>query len=331
MINNDSMVESPVSNGFSTSLGALIMGLVFLLGVPGNLFIVWSILARTRHRSVTTILILNLACADGFLMALTIFFIVYLSKQTWVFGLPMCKALFYLCNSNMYASIFLITLMSVNRMVAVLFPTKVFSWASKKIVKREIAIMWLLVMVISVPSLVFRDTMVIRDEMNITKLVCAPNHTLPRYVSSPWLHLKIILLSICCLDSLVSAAATTQQLSLNLSISLSAGEASVHPGNSGRIHSSLHCHHHQLRPHPEASEANQVQPESPKREAHPGYRGDVWHLLAAVPHCQHGAGVLGCVHCMSCVRLTELLFKPCFVLSKVAAQWYEDASPTKKE
>ncbi|XP_028988884.1 leukotriene B4 receptor 2b [Betta splendens] len=183
MTNNGSAVDTPVSNGYASSLGALIMALVFLLGVPGNLFIVWSILARTRQRSVTTILILNLACADGCLMALTVFFIIYLSKQTWVFGLPMCKALFYLCNANMYASIFLITLMSANRMVAVVFPAKVFSWASKTIVKREIAVMWLLVMVISLPPLVFRDTILVEDKaLNMTKLVCAPNHTLPRYL-----------------------------------------------------------------------------------------------------------------------------------------------------
>ncbi|KAL0201131.1 hypothetical protein M9458_004318, partial [Cirrhinus mrigala] len=49
------------------TFGALILSIVFLLGVPGNLFIIWSILARARKRSVTTLLILNLAFADGFL------------------------------------------------------------------------------------------------------------------------------------------------------------------------------------------------------------------------------------------------------------------------
>ncbi|XP_076600385.1 leukotriene B4 receptor 2b [Chaetodon auriga] len=174
--------DSVVSNDFSTALGALILSLVFLLGVPGNLFIVWSILARTRRRSVTTLLILNLACADGFLMALTIFFIVYLAKQTWVFGDIMCKGLFYLCNSNMYASIFLITLMSVHRLVAVVFPKKVHSLASKKIVRRMIIGMWVVVMVIAIPSLVFRDVREDKDERNKKRLVCAPNHTLPRHV-----------------------------------------------------------------------------------------------------------------------------------------------------
>ncbi|XP_017266267.1 leukotriene B4 receptor 2b [Kryptolebias marmoratus] len=177
----DIVDESAVSSDLSTALGALILSLVFLLGVPGNFFIIWSILARIRHRSVTTILILNLACADGCLMALTIFFIIYLAKQTWIFGDFMCKSLFYLCNANMYASIFLITLMSAHRMVAVLFPRKLHR-ITRKIMIKVIVGMWVLVMMISLPSLVFRDVRVDHDEMNKTRNVCSPNHTEPRHV-----------------------------------------------------------------------------------------------------------------------------------------------------
>uniref|UniRef100_A0A3Q4HTH4 Leukotriene B4 receptor 2b n=1 Tax=Neolamprologus brichardi TaxID=32507 RepID=A0A3Q4HTH4_NEOBR len=166
------------------TIGALILSLVFLLGVPGNLFIVWSILARIRQRSVTTLLILNLACADGFLMALTIFFIIYLAMQTWVFGNTMCKIVFYLCNSNMYASIFLITLMSVNRLLAVVFPHTLYHLITRKVVRRVILGTWVLVMAISIPSLVFRDVKEETDDMNQTIYVCVPNHTLRRHVST---------------------------------------------------------------------------------------------------------------------------------------------------
>lgn len=174
--------DSLVSNDFSTTLGALILGLVFLLGVPGNFFIVWSILARIRRHSVTTFLILNLACADGFLMALTVFFVIYLAKQSWIFGNPMCKALFYLCNTNMYASIFLITLMSVHRFVAVVLPTKVSLIASPRIAKRVVLGMWVLVFIISIPSLVFRNIREDDDEYGRPRMVCAPNHTIPSHV-----------------------------------------------------------------------------------------------------------------------------------------------------
>uniref|UniRef100_A0A3Q4HTQ7 Leukotriene B4 receptor 2b n=1 Tax=Neolamprologus brichardi TaxID=32507 RepID=A0A3Q4HTQ7_NEOBR len=164
--------ENAVQNKYSTAIGALILSLVFLLGVPGNLFIVWSILARIRQRSVTTLLILNLACADGFLMALTIFFIIYLAMQTWVFGNTMCKIVFYLCNSNMYASIFLITLMSVNRLLAVVFPHTLYHLITRKVVRRVILGTWVLVMAISIPSLVFRDVKEETDDMNQTIYVC---------------------------------------------------------------------------------------------------------------------------------------------------------------
>ncbi|XP_037313472.2 leukotriene B4 receptor 2b [Pungitius pungitius] len=181
---NDTNIEneSVVSNDFSTTLGALILGVVFLVGVPGNFFIVWSILARTRRRSVTTLLILNLAVADGSLMAITVFFIVYLAKQSWVFGEVMCKGLFYLCNTNMYASIFLITLMSVHRFVAVVLPRRMSSLITMKVVRRVIVCTWVSVMVISIPSLVFRDVREDRDENNITRHVCTPNHTRPQHV-----------------------------------------------------------------------------------------------------------------------------------------------------
>ncbi|KAF3857933.1 hypothetical protein F7725_011134 [Dissostichus mawsoni] len=118
--------------------------------------IVWSILARIKRRSVTTLLILNLACADASSWS-SPFFIVYLTMQTWVFGDAMCKCLFYLCNANMYASIFLITLMSVHRMVTVVMPRSLSTLVSKKVVRRVICCTWVLVMLIAIPSLVFRD------------------------------------------------------------------------------------------------------------------------------------------------------------------------------
>lgn len=149
--------ETIVDNKTATTMGALILSLVFLLGFPGNLFIIWSILARARKHSVTTLLILNLAIADGSLMALTPFFIVYLVMKTWVFGNMMCKILFYLCLANMYASIQLIMLMSVYRLVAVLWPRRISVITGRKTVMRVLAVVWVLVMVASIPALIFRQ------------------------------------------------------------------------------------------------------------------------------------------------------------------------------
>ncbi|CAK6975528.1 uncharacterized protein si:ch211-163c2.2 [Scomber scombrus] len=150
---NETIVDSQVG----TAMGALILGLVFLLGFPGNLFIIWSILARARKQSITTLLILNLAIADGSLMALTPFFIIYLVMKKWVFGNVMCKIIFYLCLVNMYASIQLIMLMSVYRLVAVLWPQRVSAITGQRTVLRMLAVVWVVVMVASVPAIIFRS------------------------------------------------------------------------------------------------------------------------------------------------------------------------------
>ncbi|XP_030609654.1 leukotriene B4 receptor 1-like [Archocentrus centrarchus] len=170
---NETIVGTPAS----TSMGALILSLVFVVGCPGNLFVIWSILARARKQSVTTLLILNLAIADGSLMALTPFFIIYLVKQNWVFGNIMCKVLFYLCLANMYASIQLIMLMSVYRLVAVVWPQRVSIITSQKTVPRVLAVVWALVIIASVPAVLFREA-----RENESRKVCNSFHDLCSHV-----------------------------------------------------------------------------------------------------------------------------------------------------
>ncbi|KAK9524918.1 hypothetical protein VZT92_017276 [Zoarces viviparus] len=164
-----------VNSNAGTNMGALILSLVFLLGFPGNLFIIWSVLARARRHSVTTLLILNLAIADGSLMGLTPFFVVYLIMKKWVFGRAMCKILFYLCLVNMYASIQLIMLMSIYRLVAVLWPQRVSIITGRKTVLRVLAVLWVVVMVASIPAIIFRD---VKNGKNGTN-VCEPAHNHP--------------------------------------------------------------------------------------------------------------------------------------------------------
>ncbi|KAM9501491.1 leukotriene B4 receptor 2b [Clarias gariepinus] len=168
----------PSDSTVSFFIGTFVLAIVFLLGVPGNLFIIWSILARARQRSVTTLIILNLACADGAIMCLTIFFIVYLAKQSWVFGRFMCKLLFYLCNTNMYASIMLITLMSVHRLVTVLRPQDAHLFKRRRNVLSVLTMLWVLVFTLAIPAFIFRDV----EEKLCSQVVCSHKHTDPKYV-----------------------------------------------------------------------------------------------------------------------------------------------------
>lgn len=111
------------------------------------------------------------------------------------------------------------------------------------------------------------------------------------------MNLTTALISLCLVwtDPCTSAEAHAiiiHDLFFSLS-SLRAGTVSVRLRDSGGIHRPLRNHHNQLRAHPAAPQADQVPANHPQREAHPGHRGDVRRLLAAVPRRQHGAGVGG--------------------------------------
>ncbi|XP_051757002.1 leukotriene B4 receptor 2a [Ctenopharyngodon idella] len=177
-----------MSNTVGAFTGAVILSLVFLLGVPGNVFIIWSILARARKRSVTTLLILNLAFADGFLMLLTPFFMVYLAKRSWIFSEALCKVLFYLCCANMYASILLIMLMSLHRLVAIVWPKHIAAVTDRKALTRVLVGLWVLALGLSVPVLVYRKVTptgngtATGNGTEPQSFVCGCTHPQPRYV-----------------------------------------------------------------------------------------------------------------------------------------------------
>uniref|UniRef100_A0A672M3E0 G-protein coupled receptors family 1 profile domain-containing protein n=1 Tax=Sinocyclocheilus grahami TaxID=75366 RepID=A0A672M3E0_SINGR len=177
----NNVTDTAVRRSAGSITGAVILCLFLPIGVSGNLLIIWSMLAHTRHRSITTLLILNLAFADKFLMFLMPFFIVYLLRRNWIFTLPLCKILLYLCSANMYALIFLITLMSLHRMVAVVWWKHVGVLTDRRVIIRVLIGLWIFALGISVPNSVFWTTFWSEQEPKF--LMCARKHPLPQDVS----------------------------------------------------------------------------------------------------------------------------------------------------
>lgn len=153
----------PPSSSFTLSKTALaqvsitFLTLAFLLGFPGNLFVVWSVLCRVRKRSVTCILVLNLALADAFLLLTAPLFLRYLAKGLdWEFGSAMCKLVHYLSNVNMYVSIYLICLMSMDRWLAVTKPFLSQRLRTKRPLLALLMGIWILAFILSLPMAFYR-------------------------------------------------------------------------------------------------------------------------------------------------------------------------------
>ncbi|MEQ2157321.1 hypothetical protein GOODEAATRI_000610 [Goodea atripinnis] len=133
-----------------TVVACVILGLSFLVGAPGNLLVIWTILRHVKQRSHTVVLILHLAAAD-LVVLITLPLWIYSLAQSWVFGLTCCKAMVFVINACMYSSVFLITLMSVERFVAVRYPFVSAVWKRKHALNKVLLALWSAAFLFSIP------------------------------------------------------------------------------------------------------------------------------------------------------------------------------------
>lgn len=149
-MNNSSTVSEWNVSGMAASG---ILGLAFLLGAPGNLLVMWTIVQHVKLRSFTVVLIFHLAVAD-LLVVITLPFWIYSLAQSWIFGPVACKAVVYVVCSCMYSSVFLLTAMSVERYVAIRYPFSLMSQKRTVILVKLLAGIWVLGFLFAIPSII---------------------------------------------------------------------------------------------------------------------------------------------------------------------------------
>ncbi|XP_068107317.1 leukotriene B4 receptor 1-like [Hyperolius riggenbachi] len=152
---------NPVFSSASANLGIAILSLAFVIGFPGNAFVIWTILTQVKKRTVTCILILHLAIADIIVILTAPIFLHLLSTHSWVYGNVVCKLCHYIGNVSMYASIFLITFMSMDRFFAVSRPFTSQKIRTKPIVRSIVLVIWILATLFSIPSPINRSVEII--------------------------------------------------------------------------------------------------------------------------------------------------------------------------
>ncbi|XP_048118970.1 leukotriene B4 receptor 1 [Alosa alosa] len=144
----DSQPQSSPETGLVVA--SVILSLSFLVGAPGNLFVIWIILKHIKQRSHTVILILHLAVAD-LMVLITLPLWIYSFAHSWIFGLVTCKAVVYLVYACMYSSVFFITIMSVERFVAVRYPFASAGWRRKQALHKLLFGVWVAALLLSIP------------------------------------------------------------------------------------------------------------------------------------------------------------------------------------
>ncbi|XP_038597046.1 leukotriene B4 receptor 1 [Tachyglossus aculeatus] len=173
--------STPRPASASVPLAIGVLSLAMALGLPGNAFVVWSILTRLRRRSVTALLVLHLAVADLAVLLTGPFFLDFLTRLDWRFGLPGCVLCHYVCGLCMYASILLIAAMSLDRSLAVARPFLSQKLRTKTAARWALAAIWATAALLAVPVTVYRRLEPLMA--NSSRRACNLAHPHPRHVA----------------------------------------------------------------------------------------------------------------------------------------------------
>ncbi|CAB1346944.1 unnamed protein product [Coregonus sp. 'balchen'] len=167
--------EEEVRDGYSQKEAMHIISIVmysisFVLGVTGNGIVIW-VTAFKSKRTVNSIWLLNMAIADFVFVLFLPFSIDYVLRDFhWSFGLVMCKLNSFVSVMNMYASVLFLMMLSLDRYVSLVH----LSWSQRcRSVWRAWVVcgcVWGVSALLSLPTLIFRDTMSLRD-----RVVCFNN------------------------------------------------------------------------------------------------------------------------------------------------------------
>uniref|UniRef100_A0A3Q3XM23 G-protein coupled receptors family 1 profile domain-containing protein n=1 Tax=Mola mola TaxID=94237 RepID=A0A3Q3XM23_MOLML len=160
--------QSVPFQGGSSLVTAVIHLAVFLLGLTGNTLAIYVVLRYAKMKTVTNIYILNLAVADE----LYIIGLPFLTTQNvlsyWPFGSFLCRAVMTADSMNQFTSIFCLTVMSIDRYLAVVQPIRSTRWRHPRVAKAVSAAVWAVSFVVVLPVVIFSD---VQDTFNSCNMI----------------------------------------------------------------------------------------------------------------------------------------------------------------
>ncbi|XP_067860592.1 somatostatin receptor type 2-like [Heptranchias perlo] len=128
---------------------------VCVVGLSGNTLVIYVILRYAKMKTVTNIYILNLAIADELFMVGLPFIAIQVALAHWPFGQVVCRILMTVDGINQFTSIFCLTVMSIDRYLAVVHPIKSSKWRKPRIAKLINGAVWFISLLIILPIMIY--------------------------------------------------------------------------------------------------------------------------------------------------------------------------------
>ncbi|CDW54236.1 Putative neuropeptide G protein-coupled receptor [Trichuris trichiura] len=148
-------------------------GLVLVLGVIGNTLVITVVVRYRKMRSFTNILLASLSTADLLivLFCLPVQYSKYLS-HSWIMGVFLCISFHYVELLTMICSLMTMTVISIQRYLAIAFPMQSISLRSKRRALRTVLLTWVLSAFLAIPILFGQELEINRTPKNVTVSWC---------------------------------------------------------------------------------------------------------------------------------------------------------------
>ncbi|XP_078610638.1 melanin-concentrating hormone receptor 1-like [Branchiostoma floridae x Branchiostoma japonicum] len=126
----------PDKSGFLGAVAVampIVFYVIFVVGILGNSVVMYVMIRHTKLRTPSDIFIFNLALADELFLIGIPFFAQQFISDEWTFGSAMCKIVYTLDSNNQFASVYILTTMSIDRYLAISHPFRSMSFRTRKV------------------------------------------------------------------------------------------------------------------------------------------------------------------------------------------------------
>lgn len=125
MYSNYTLGDDIISHPAVQAVFYLIYGIIFILGIFGNVLVCYVVGRNKAMQTVTNFFITNLALADILLCALAVPFTpLYTFLGEWIFGRVLCHLVAYAQGTSVYISTLTLTSIAIDRFFVIIYPFK---------------------------------------------------------------------------------------------------------------------------------------------------------------------------------------------------------------
>ncbi|XP_028134502.1 QRFP-like peptide receptor [Diabrotica virgifera virgifera] len=132
----------------------IVYGVTFILGLTGNILIIFTTFRYRRMKSVTNVFLSSLASSDLILIIVCIpVKVAKLFSYTWEMGAVVCKGIHYMQYVSAICSVLTLTAISIERYYAIVHPMKAKYVCTISQAKKIILVIWILAIFLGAPTL----------------------------------------------------------------------------------------------------------------------------------------------------------------------------------